>query len=156
MKVMSYHSDREMMMISVVNSVQDVELALRRYDFKCPIISYVIMWDELYDLHEWLWMCWAETSRSVLHHCAVCSARAPAFVARRVNRFEAVLAGPASHFDALTSFFIQWQQNTACLQCQPNIDNSPWTLNRLLFATVEIINAILYIYRKHPLCVHRM
>lgn len=39
---MSYPSDREMM-ISVVNSVQDVELALHRYDFKCPIISYVIM-----------------------------------------------------------------------------------------------------------------
>lgn len=58
MNVMSYPSDREMM-ISVVNSVQDVELALHRYDFKCPIISYVIMWDELCDLYECLWMCWA-------------------------------------------------------------------------------------------------
>lgn len=36
---MSYPSNRKMMMISVVNSVQDVEVALQRYDFKCPIIS---------------------------------------------------------------------------------------------------------------------
>ncbi len=107
------------------------------FEMSCHCVT---MWNDHYDLYECSWMCWAGISRSVLHHCAVCSARAPAFVARRLNRFEAVLAGPASHFDApLTSFLMT--KNTACLQCQPNIDHFPSTLKRLL-VTVENWNAI--------------
>lgn len=94
-------------MISVVNSVQDVELALwtLRYDLKClVIVSQCEMTSMIYMNARGC----AELEYLGLSFIIVrCSARAPAFVARRLNRFEAVLAGPASHFDApLTSFLM--------------------------------------------------
>ncbi len=142
-------------MISVVNSVQDVELALWTilcYDLKClVIVSQCEMTTMIYmDDCKCVQLKHPGLSSSL---CGVfCTARAPAFVARRLNRFEAVLAGPASHFDAPLNSFLMTMNNTTCLQCQPYIVHFPSTLKRLL-VTVEDLNAInLYLKAASSMC----
>lgn len=142
-------------MISVVNSVQDVELALRTilcYDLKCLVIVSQCEMTTMICRDDCRCVQLKHPGLSSSLYGVFCSARAPAFVARRLNRFEAVLAGPASHFDAPLTSFLMTMNNTACLQCQPNIDRFPSTLKRLV-VTVEDLNAIsLYVKVASSLC----